>query len=93
MRFHYYGWDNTQAMEVWNQYLPDLPEVGQREIARMQRWPGQVLSYLVGAYQIKQLRAQQKERLGPAFSLLEFHQTILSKGSLPVATLPYLFEY
>jgi len=89
---NYYGWDTDQAMEVWNQYLPELSEVGHREIERMLRWPAQVVSYLVGAHQIVQLRTQQMQVQGPEFSLLAFHARVLSQGSIPVCTLAQLFE-
>ncbi len=56
------------------------------ELARMRRHDGQVLSYLVGKDLILRKRAKAKKALGNRFSLVAFHDFILSLGAIHVKT-------
>jgi uncharacterized protein (DUF885 family) len=47
--------------------------------------PTYPLSYLLGRTLLLQLRADEAERLGDAFSLKGFHDTLLRNGSLPIS--------
>jgi uncharacterized protein (DUF885 family) len=47
--------------------------------------PTYPLSYLLGRTLLLQLRASERRRLGDAFSLRDFHDTLLRNGSLPVS--------
>lgn len=47
--------------------------------------PTYPLSYLLGRTLLLQLRADEQRRLGDAFSLKGFHDTLLRNGSLPVS--------
>jgi uncharacterized protein (DUF885 family) len=47
--------------------------------------PTYPLSYLLGRTLIMDLRADQQRRLGAAFSIKAFHDTLLRNGSLPVS--------
>jgi uncharacterized protein (DUF885 family) len=53
------------------------------------RWytyrPTYPLSYLLGRSLLLQLRADEQARLGDAFSLKGFHDTLLRNGSLPIS--------
>ncbi|CAN5541257.1 DUF885 domain-containing protein [soil metagenome] len=53
------------------------------------RWytfrPTYPLSYLLGRTLLLQLRADEQARLGDAFSLKGFHDTLLRNGSLPIS--------
>jgi uncharacterized protein (DUF885 family) len=53
------------------------------------RWytyrPTYPLSYLLGRTLLLKLRADEQRRLGPAFSLKGFHDTLLLNGSLPIS--------
>jgi uncharacterized protein (DUF885 family) len=53
------------------------------------RWysyrPSYPLSYLVGRTLLLKLRADEQRRLGDAFSLKGFHDTLLRNGSLPIS--------
>ena len=57
------------------------------EIDRYIVMPGQALAYLTGKLEIERLRGHAQRRLGPAFSLAEFHAAVLDHGSLPMPTL------
>ncbi len=55
------------------------------EVLRYTYTPTYQLSYLLGKVLLLQLRADEAARLGPAFSLKRFHDTLLRNGSLPVS--------
>jgi uncharacterized protein (DUF885 family) len=55
------------------------------EVRRYTYTPTYQLSYLLGKVLLLQLRADEGARLGSAFSLREFHDTLLRNGSLPIS--------
>lgn len=55
------------------------------EVRRYTYTPTYQLSYLLGKVLLLQLRADQQRRLGDAFSLRDFHDTLLRNGSLPIS--------
>jgi uncharacterized protein (DUF885 family) len=55
------------------------------EVFRYTYTPTYQLSYLLGRVLILQLRADEQKRLGGAFSLKGFHDTLLRNGSLPIS--------
>jgi uncharacterized protein (DUF885 family) len=55
------------------------------EVRRYTYTPGYQLSYLLGKVLILGLREEERRRLGPAFRLREFHDTLLRNGSLPIS--------
>jgi uncharacterized protein (DUF885 family) len=55
------------------------------EVRRYTYTPGYQLSYLLGKVLILGLREEEKRRRGAAFSLRDFHDTLLRNGSLPIS--------
>jgi uncharacterized protein (DUF885 family) len=55
------------------------------EVNRYTYTPTYQLSYLLGKVLLLQLRADEQRRLGSAFSLRAFHDTLLTNGSLPIS--------
>jgi uncharacterized protein (DUF885 family) len=55
------------------------------EVRRYTYTPTYQLSYLLGKVLLLQLRADEQRRLGSAFSLRDFHDTLLRNGSLPIS--------
>lgn len=51
---HAQDWTDERAVALWQRYLPDTPELMQREIARVKRWPAQAITYVYGKYLIEQ---------------------------------------
>ena len=84
---HHLGWSREQALEFIVAHVPMPREFLANEIDRYIVMPGQALAYLTGKLQILRLREAARERLGPAFSLPEFHAAVLDHGSLPMPTL------
>jgi uncharacterized protein (DUF885 family) len=61
------------------------PPNARGEVHRYSRMPTQPLSYAVGKREILRLREDERGRLGAAFRLREFHDRLLSFGSIPIA--------
>jgi uncharacterized protein (DUF885 family) len=61
-----------------------------REVERYIVWPGQATSYKTGQMRIRSLRDFAQERLGDAFDYGEFHNVVLTNGSLPLTVLTEL---
>ena len=55
------------------------------EIRRYTYTPTYNLSYLLGKVLLLQLREDEQRRLGDAFSLRDFHDTLMRGGSLPIS--------
>ncbi len=84
---NYEGWTEKQAYAYWHEQLPMLPQLADREIARVRNWPVQAITYKYGSAVIRQARAAEQARLGAAFEIRAFHDAILRNGALPMATL------
>jgi uncharacterized protein (DUF885 family) len=74
--------DEAVAMLVDVAHLERPNAVG--EVKRYTQSPTQPMSYLTGKQQIMDLRESERARLGDAFRLREFHDKLLSFGSIPV---------
>lgn len=84
---HSFGWTREQAMNYMaSNTALSLHEV-RTEVDRYISWPGQALSYKIGELKIKSLRKKAKEALGDVFDIREFHDLVLSQGTV---TLPIL---
>jgi len=61
------------------------PAHARAEVQRYTYTPAYQLSYLLGKVLLLQLREDERRRLGDAFSLRDFHDTLLRNGSLPIS--------
>lgn len=89
---HYMGWTRDEAVA----YLADnsalsIHEVN-TEINRYITWPGQALAYKMGEITIKNLRERAQNELGEDFDVKEFHDTILSKGTVTMSILEEIVD-
>jgi len=84
---HSKGWTRAQAIA----FLKDNSALSEHEIEtevdRYIGWPGQALSYYLGALQIGKERARAEQALGPKFDIRAFHDMVLSLGSVPLPVL------
>jgi len=80
---NYYGWSDKEAFEFWEKHIKDKPEIAQREITRMKRWPAQVITYKYGEHILNELKSN---RISPE-ALKTFHQQVLEDGILPLSVL------
>jgi uncharacterized protein (DUF885 family) len=84
---HAFGWSRAQALGYFVAHVPMPPEFLAAEIDRYIAMPGQALAYLTGKREILAAREVARSRLGPQFSLPEFHAVVLDSGCLPMPVL------
>ena len=56
----------------------------EKEVRRYAVEPGQAMSYLIGKREIESLRDNTRRTMGDSFTLRDFHDSVLSCGSLPL---------
>ena len=54
------------------------------EVERYTVYPGQACSYMIGELKLIELRDKAKKALGDKFSLREWHNAVLTAGTLPL---------
>ncbi len=62
----------------------------EEEVRRYFVWPGQAVSYKIGMMTILQLRESAQAQLGDDFDWGEFHDVVLTHGSIPLPLLEQL---
>ncbi|MFC0590711.1 DUF885 family protein [Novosphingobium aquiterrae] len=84
---HAKGWSREQAIA----YMLANSGMGESdataEVERYIAWPGQALSYKIGAMTIQRLRKKAEVALGPRFDIRAFHDQVLGSGALPLPIL------
>jgi uncharacterized protein (DUF885 family) len=89
---HYGRWSREQAID----YM--LANTGMAEsdvVAEIERYfvmPGQACSYKVGMMKILELRERSRAELGDRFDLRDFHNVVLTNGSMPLTLLDEVVE-
>jgi len=81
---NYYGWTDEQALAFWKKNIRGQDDIAMREIARMRRWPAQVVTYKYGALQILHWKEELQQKQGAQFNIRDFHSRVLDHGSLPL---------
>jgi uncharacterized protein (DUF885 family) len=84
---HSEGWTRDQAI----QYFHDNTSISEHnatvEVDRYIVWPGQALGYKIGQMEIRRLRTEAEQQLGPRFDERAFHDAVLGEGALPMDVL------
>ncbi len=68
------------------------PVHAEKEVTRYTLSPTQPLSYVIGKKQILALRSAYRKKTGTAFRLRDFHDQLLSFGSIPVVLIQRAME-
>jgi uncharacterized protein (DUF885 family) len=84
---HAQGWSREQAVAYMMDTLGYSEQRATNQIERYMAWPGQALSYKIGALKILELRAKAQQALGPKFSYPKFHEVVMGQGTLPLPIL------
>jgi uncharacterized protein (DUF885 family) len=80
---HGFGWDRARAIDTMASTGTERDKC-ELEVDRYVAMPGQALSYTLGELFIQGCREDASKRLGRRFSLRDFHDRLLSLGSLPL---------
>ena len=89
---HAMGWTRQQAIDFMLEHTALAPNNIANEVDRYIVIPGQALAYKTGQMELLRLRAEARERLGPAFDIRAFHDTVLGNGALALPTLRGIVE-
>jgi len=89
---HHRGWSRDEALQFWKENVPNQDSIAEREVDRITRWPGQVLSYKAGEIKIREIRRAEQSRLGRKFDLRDFHKRVLEHGPIPLVVLEQAFQ-
>ena len=84
---HSKRWTEKQAQDYMLSATPMTFGDIENEVRRYIVWPGQAVSYKVGMLTILELREKAMKALGDKFTYAEFHDVVLSNGSVPLALL------
>lgn len=84
---HAKGWTRSQAIDFMKAATLESEGEIVAEVDRYIVWPGQALAYMVGSREIRRIRREAEERLGPAFNIKAFHDAVLRNGAIPLPTL------
>ena len=81
---HYKGWSRDDAVNLFLNNTAKTEQDINNEVDRYIAWPGQALAYKIGQLKIMELRDKTKEALGEDFDIKDFHDHMLSFGSIPL---------
>ncbi|MGH8481304.1 MAG: DUF885 domain-containing protein, partial [Nevskiaceae bacterium] len=89
---HVLGMGEEDALKLLMQEAFQTETEARGKWRRVQLTSVQLTSYFAGFSEIYEFREQQKQKLGAAFSLKDFHNRFLSYGSVPVKTIKELMD-
>ncbi len=89
---HAMGWTRQRMMDFMAANTALSRHEIETETDRYISWPAQALSYKLGEIEIRRLRAQAEDALGESFDLRQFHDVVLSQGSVPLVSLRTMVE-
>ena len=81
---HVLGWTRQQAIDY---VLSHTTETKDRAVAEIDRYiavPAQATAYMIGNLEIRKLRSEAEKALGQKFDVREFHDLVLSEGTVPL---------
>ena len=84
---HVMDWSRDEAIDFFMSNAARAEHDIINEIDRYIAWPGQALAYKIGQLRILELRERAEEQLGEDFDIREFHNLLLTGGSMPLDVL------
>ena len=89
---HALGWTRQQAIDYMVRNSPMREGHVRAEVDRYICEPGQALAYMLGRLEIQRIRSLAEAALGERFDIREFHDVVLTSGSLLPETLARLVD-
>jgi uncharacterized protein (DUF885 family) len=79
-------WTFETGVEMLDAYAAQDHAISISEMNRYLGWPGQAISYKVGQQAIRDLRSEERSRLGAAYDQKQFHARLLEVGAVGLDT-------
>lgn len=89
---HCFGWDREKTISFSVEKSLLAPQFAKSLWGRLMDSPMQMTSYFYGSAQLHALFAHEKNRLGSAFNLQRFMDTILRAGPIPIDEFYGIFD-
>jgi uncharacterized protein (DUF885 family) len=89
---HSEGWSRAEAVKYFEDNTALSTQNINTEVDRYIAWPGQALSYMIGEIEIRNLRKNAEQQLGPRFDIKAFHAAVLEHGALPLTILKQVVD-
>jgi uncharacterized protein (DUF885 family) len=86
---HALGWPKQKAIDYMSLNTALSFHEIDTETDRYISWPGQALSYKIGELKIRELRSLAESKLGSNFNIRDFHEIILSEGTITLEILEF----
>ena len=78
---------NPQGFVITSCAMTECLDAVAAEIDRYIIWPGQATAYMLGMLEIRRLRMEAEQKLGPKFDIKAFHDRVLEDGGVPLGYL------
>ena len=92
VQVHCNGWNQDKVLKFSTETSLLAPQFAKSLWGRIMRSPMQLTSYFLGAAEFTELLAYEKKRLGEAFDLKFFMDTIMKAGAIPIDEFYGIFE-
>ncbi|HVZ25116.1 MAG TPA: DUF885 family protein, partial [Sediminibacterium sp.] len=89
---HAKGWTKQQAVDYLAAHTALSMHEVNTEVNRYISWPGQALAYKIGELKIRELRKRAEDKLKEKFDLREFHDLVLSQGTVTLGILEKMVD-
>ncbi len=76
-------WSFERAVQFYAEQTSFTPQAAEAAVASIALYPGYVIAYTVGRAQLEELLGQYLLKAGERASLLDFHDRLLSYGTVP----------
>ena len=84
---HYKKWSRERSIQYYLNNTPNNEMDCIKMVDRHIVYPSQATAYKIGMNKMIQLRENAKQKLGDSFDIRNFHDTILSRGAVPLNVL------
>jgi uncharacterized protein (DUF885 family) len=90
VNLHTGKWSFEQAVQYFMEAGGLDREAAEGEAAGAASGPTQKISYIIGKWQIMQLLGRYRDKMGDKFRLGQFHDELISHGSLPLSVIEWI---
>jgi uncharacterized protein (DUF885 family) len=92
VKAHCHGWDRARVLEFSINTSLLAPQFAKSLWGRLMRSPLQITTYFLGTQKFISLLEAEKKRQGDKFSTIDFMDTILRAGPIPLDEFPKIFK-